>query len=952
MYKLYGTNGPINTTEIFHKTQNTIYPENSKYPKCTAMLLNNLVNPEWITIDCDEPLTSDIMCHFPRQLKQPFNWATDRMEIYNSSCVHKNDTCFIFLWGLPDLNFRSISKKILRKQIHHINIFQYLFNSVSASFPPILLTGMGNTMSYIRYGNIFNYKIMEPNKTKEILQIFTQPQLDPRNGGNIFKCKRYLISIDYLCDGKVDCESNERLDEINCYCAETEVYLSKCKYITSEEGPKYCSDFYIKTIHNNCWPFAKLICLNGKVKEENTDFCERFKPRGTKSVSNSQTSMSINDNLLCNCSVKINNESNIWNVLSDRRVNCAIQGLLFCTSEHSECYPISEICNYLLDKCDCLVTCRGGEHLQNCKDAVCSMKFKCPLYYCVPWSYICDGKWDCPNGLEEQNCDQKRECKNMFKCKNSVICIHPNSICDDKFDCPANEDELYCNLDKIICPSICQCLMFAIRCLKVSTSGINLKDNHPYHVIIIMKSTKLFVNTLLKFSRFVTVLKLSMNSLNVLCPILPCTDRTQLIDAGYNKIQRVNARCFQQAYYLKAVKLNNNVIFRIYNRAFEKLDELIIIDLSYNMLTTLSVHIFNQIPNLQLLRLRENNLIFVDYDAFYELNVHILESTANTMTCISSLKTKFIIRKPWFVFCTHLLKKEGIRICCFCIFILLISLNMISLTEHMAFYKNSRQDEAFAFNILSLNVIDTSYGLYILYLFAVDIYYREDFGFYQNQWRSSAMCFVGFTLAFNFSLVSPILVCFIALVRLLVVLFPMHTTFKKTEFVRKCIFVITVTCFVVAISITSIMKSVYKEIPLGLCSPFVDPTKSNLLLTIISFLVIIYQFVAVIFVSVVHCMILMIVQKSKKAVSRKITKKQTNISIFIQLTIMTLACLLSWIPSGLVYLSTWFLDKYSIDTIIWTAIVVTPIELIVHSLVFIITSLRTPKGSHSVKFPA
>ena len=66
---------------------------------------------------------------------------------------------------------------------------------------------------------------------------------------------------------------------------------------------------------------------------------------------------------------------------------------------------------------------------------------------------------------------------------------------------------------------------------------------------------------------------------------------------------------------------------------------------------------------------------------------------------------------------------------------------------------------------------------------------------------------------------------------------------------------------------------------------------------------------------------------------------------------MTLACLLSWIPSGLVYLSTWFLDKYSIDTIIWTAIVVIPIELIVHSLVFIITSIRMPKGSHSVKFP-
>ena len=121
MKKLYDTNSPINTTGIFHKTQFTIYPEISKYPKCTAMILNNLVNPEWITIDCDEPVTSDIMCHFPRKIKKQFNWTTDSMEIYNSSCVYKNGTCFVFLWGLFDSNFSGTSKTMLRKQITRTN---------------------------------------------------------------------------------------------------------------------------------------------------------------------------------------------------------------------------------------------------------------------------------------------------------------------------------------------------------------------------------------------------------------------------------------------------------------------------------------------------------------------------------------------------------------------------------------------------------------------------------------------------------------------------------------------------------------------------------------------------------------------------------------------------------------------------------------------------------------
>ena len=258
MNRLYGTYGPINIKMIFEKTHYTIYPEISNYSKCAAMLLNNLVNPEWITIDCDEPVTSDIMCHFPRKIKQHINWITEEeIKIYNSSCVHKNETCFIFLWSHFVSNIHSNNNKLLRKEIDHINVFQYLFSAVSVSFPPIMLADMKYTMSYIRYGNSLSYITMEANKSTETLLIFTQVHIDPRNGGNIFKCKKYLISIEYLCDGKVDCESSEKLDEIDCQCKETEMYSSRCKYVISANEPKFCSDFYIKTTHHDCRPFAK-----------------------------------------------------------------------------------------------------------------------------------------------------------------------------------------------------------------------------------------------------------------------------------------------------------------------------------------------------------------------------------------------------------------------------------------------------------------------------------------------------------------------------------------------------------------------------------------------------------------------------------------------------------------------------------------------------------------------
>ena len=91
---------------------------------------------------------------------------------------------------------------------------------------------------------------------------------------------------------------------------------------------------------------------------------------------------------------------------------------------HPKCYEISEICNYKLDSMNHLHPCRNGEHLQNCRMFECNMMYKCPRYHCIPWYYICDGKWDCPGGYDEstiQNCGSDRLCANLFKCKNSEM---------------------------------------------------------------------------------------------------------------------------------------------------------------------------------------------------------------------------------------------------------------------------------------------------------------------------------------------------------------------------------------------------------------------------------------------------------------------------------------------------------------------------------------------------
>ena len=62
--------------------------------------------------------------------------------------------------------------------------------------------------------------------------------------------------------------------------------------------------------------------------------------------------------------------------------------------------------------------------------------FKCIDSYCIQWSYVCDGKWDCPKGNDELSnpvCTYDHVCDNMYKCANTVqSCIHIENVCDDK----------------------------------------------------------------------------------------------------------------------------------------------------------------------------------------------------------------------------------------------------------------------------------------------------------------------------------------------------------------------------------------------------------------------------------------------------------------------------------------------------------------------------------------
>lgn len=136
---------------------------------------------------------------------------------------------------------------------------------------------------------------------------------------------------------------------------------------------------------------------------------------------------------------------------------CAQIGQLTCSQGFSKCYHISDICIYNLDFLHSLTPYKTGDHIQNCQMFECNMKFKCPGYYCIPWAYVCDGKWDCPGGYDEKHkCAVEVRCQNMFKCKNIQICIHMADTCDGNEDCHFGDDEYLCSLKYVTCPELCE----------------------------------------------------------------------------------------------------------------------------------------------------------------------------------------------------------------------------------------------------------------------------------------------------------------------------------------------------------------------------------------------------------------------------------------------------------------------------------------------------------------
>ena len=808
-------------TDYEFKTFRPMFFHFDKNKSCVAMLLSNLAHAEWIHIPCKKPaLVNHVFCLIEEyDHNQTMSLHSDNITLYDASCVMVEKTCHLVIWTSKEKEpFKDIS--------FNIRLFQVLFNAVDVIFPPIFSYNFSYIFKYQIYSNYYHYKKeINYKNTTEGLYFNPKSAKKFKIGGNIFKCDSGIyISYYFVCDGEIDCSAKEKTDENSCLCNRTQKYSTKCKYLIEKSiSGKDCGAFYYKSYDGSCTMFT---------------FFESVQSHNYLLPSNSSGFFSCDDgtlisnvlvnDLVADCGPKGEDEEVLNTIYANDISNqCHMKYQIPCGKGHVRCYNVSEICTFKLNEMNVLHPCRTGEHLQNCVQFECNMMFKCPHYYCVPWSYVCDGKWDCPGGTDELGiCHEERVCKNMFKCRISHMCIHLGDICNDQFDCPERDDENMCSLSNQICPLGCQCLTFAIRCFNITSFRFDLQKHLPYYILNINLSSQEFVENILNNTKILISLFISTkHKLSLICAILPPLTETIYLHFTQNKIFRITSYCFSNSARLKLIKLNGNMISYINHKAFNNLSSLNYINLQNNSLLDFDLFILAECPHFKWLSLHQNVFMQIVEKSLKNIKLEIVLSDDYRICCVLGSNVKCSTSPPWYKSCSTLLPTMAFKLSFYFLSSVIILVNLASIVLQKVSLKTGCENTAaFGISVASVNISDLLCGVYITIIWISDFVHSGTFVLKEISWLSSIPCFIIFGTSLYFNILSPLLLSYMSFSRLMVVMSPLDSKFKESKFNLHCVFSLFCWTLVLTTGITITVWTLYNNVPFSLCSPFVDPS--------------------------------------------------------------------------------------------------------------------------------
>ncbi len=488
------------------------YPHMNRSHKCTVMLLFNLAEPDWISVHCRHKLLHHTLCFaqdYHTESKENNAQNTIDYSYCLSGDISTGNSCLSFIWSqkthrTPYLNMKhkDPSTKGKSAKLADVDNFQHIFDGVSLEkqFPPLVLetdTGHIYSVKFERFISQLNYKygMVSPSQASGFL-VWHYKHLQIIIGTNLFSCTSggYIIP-EQVSDDVADCP-NDNSDEQNCICYNTNQSAMSpqvCRQTFDGKEKPICSLFYYITHKGKCQHYTDSIKSTAERDQISKDVHhDNFASRNAQNFvcHNGKiiNKMLLND-LIFDCGSEAEDEPILMSKLENRTLSlCTRPDSIPCMEGHSRCYDLRDVCSYKLSPYVLLIPCRNGGHLYNCQNFQCGKMFKCKEVYCIPWLYVCDSKWDCPDGNDEQNtpvCHNEKTCVHLYKCRNRAhvikrSCIHLGNVCDGHEDCPLGDDELLCHLTGIQCAQNCACLLLAVVCENTSQKNVqsSVSKNH------------------------------------------------------------------------------------------------------------------------------------------------------------------------------------------------------------------------------------------------------------------------------------------------------------------------------------------------------------------------------------------------------------------------------------------------------------------------------------------
>ena len=296
--------------------------------------------------------------------------------------------------------------------------------------------------------------------------------------------------------------------------------------------------------------------------------------------------------------------------------------------------------------------------------------------------------------------------------------------------------------------------------------------------------------------------------------------------------------------------------------------------------------------------------------------------------------------KPWFISCSDILPLKNMKSFFISFSLLIIVLNSMSIIIQFTI---NRFNNAFSVVVLFINVNDVLCGLYLSFIWIADLIFSGKFHVKEASWRAGFSCFAAFTTVIWFTILAELELIFMSSSRLMVTISPLKTRFKEKVFVMKSLTFLFLFSFLFSISFTIIFKYIEITSTISLCLPFVDPSGSQLLIKLITWFTVVTQLASAIGIMIMHILLIVEIRHSQHNTMVTKSRQDSNLALIIQLILITTSNILCWFPASCVYISAMFLSTYPIDIVIWTTVIVLPINSIVNPSIFILTNVKKMK---------